>query len=152
MLKVCNVEFTKMTNKIKHLGIVESINGLHVKVRIVQVSACSTCSIKGHCNASDMKEKMIDAYNVQGIPFEIGERVMVCGTTSMGMKAVLLAFAVPFLILMLSLFIVMSVTHGDEMLSAIISLGTLVPYYLIIYRLRGRMGNTFLFTIESINY
>ena len=141
-----------MTNKIKHLGIVESIDGLHVKVRIVQVSACSTCSIKGHCNASDMKEKMIEAYNVQGLPFEIGERVMVCGTTSMGMKAVLLAFAVPFVILLLSLFAVMSVTEGDEMLSAIVSLCMLIPYYLIIYKMKDKMGKTFFFTIESINY
>ena len=141
-----------MTNKIKHLGIVESIDGLHVKVKIIQVSACSTCSIKGHCNASDMEEKMIEAYNVHGIPFEIGERVMVCGTTSMGMKAVFLAFAVPFVILLMSLFIVMSMTGGDEMLSAIISLCMLIPYYLIIYALRDKMGKTFSFTIESINY
>ena len=152
MLRDCNVEFTKMTNKIKHLGIVESIEGLHVKVRILQVSACSTCSIKGHCNASDMKEKMIDAYNIQSIPLNIGERVMVCGTTSMGIKAVILAFAVPFVILLLSLFFVMSITGGDELLSAIVSLCTLVPYYLIIYIMRNKMGRTFSFTVESLNY
>ena len=152
MLRDCNVEFTKMTNKIKHLGIVESIEGLHVKVRILQVSACSTCSIKGHCNASDMKEKMIDAYNIQCIPLNIGERVMVCGTTSMGIRAVILAFAVPFVILLLSLFFIMSITGGDELLSAIVSLCTLVPYYLIIYIMRNKMGRTFSFTVESLNY
>lgn len=152
MLRDCKVEFTKMTNKIKHLGIVESIEGLHVKVRILQVSACSTCSIKGHCNASDMKEKLIDAYNTQCIPFNVGERVMVCGTASMGMKAVLLAFAMPFVLLMFSLFIVMSMTGGDELLSAIVSLCTLVPYYLIIYKVRNKMGKTFSFTVESLNY
>ena len=141
-----------MTNKIKHLGIVESIEGLHVRVRIVQVSACSTCSIKGHCNASDMKEKFIDAYNIQCVPLNVGERVMVCGTTSMGMKAVLLAFAVPFVVLLLSLFIVMSLTEGDELLSAVVSLCALIPYYLIIYRMRSKLSSTFSFTIESINY
>ena len=152
MLRDCNVEFTKMTNRIKHLGIVESIEGPRVKVKILQVSACSTCSIKGHCNASDMKEKLIDAYNTQHTPFSIGERVMVSGTVSMGMKAVLLAFAVPFILLILSLFIVMIVTGGDELLSAIISLCTLIPYYLIIYMVRNKMSKTFFFTVESINY
>ena len=141
-----------MTNKIKHLGIVENIDGFHVKVRIIQVSACSTCSIKGHCNASDMKEKLIDAYNLQSLPLNIGERVMVCGTTSMGMKAVLLAFAVPFLVLLLSLFVVMSLTDGDELLSAMVSLCMLVPYYLFIYKVRNKLSTTFSFTVESINY
>ena len=141
-----------MTDKIKHLGIVESIEGFHVKVRILQVSACSTCSIKGHCNASDMKEKLIDAYNTHSASFTIGERVMVCGTTSMGMQAVLLAFAVPFLVLMFSLFIVMYMSEGDELLSAMISLCTLVPYYLIIYKMRNKMSKKFSFTVESINY
>ena len=141
-----------MTNKIKHLGIVESMNGLHVRVRIIQTSACSACSIKGHCTASDMKIKLIDAYNIQGLPLEIGERVMVCGTTSMGMKAVLMAFAVPFILLLLSLFIVMELTEGNEMLSAGVALFTLIPYYLIIYKLRNKMSKTFSFTIESLNY
>ena len=152
MLKDCNVEFAKMTNQIKHLGIVESMEGPYVKVRILQVSACSTCSIKGHCNASDMKEKLIDAYNMHNAPLTIGERVMVCGTTSMGMKAVLFAFALPFVILLLSLFIVMSVTEGDEILSAFISLCMLIPYYLILFKQRNKMSNTFSFTVESINY
>ena len=140
-----------MTNKIKHLGIVESIEGLHVKVRILQTSACAACSIKGHCNASDMEEKMIDAYNHRAVPCEIGERVMVCGTTSMGMKAVLLAFAVPFLVLLVSLFITMEITGGNEGLSALVSLCMLVPYYIVIYLIRNKLSKTFSFTLESIN-
>ena len=140
-----------MTNQIKHLGIVESIEGLHVKVRILQISACSTCSIKGHCNASDMEEKLIDAYNHRGMPCEIGDHVMICGTTSMGMKAVLLAFAIPFIILLVSLFVTMEFTGGDEMLSALVSLCMLIPYYIIIYLIRNKLSKTFSFTLESIN-
>ena len=78
-----------MVNKIKHLGIVENIDGLRLKVRIVQSSACSACSVRGHCTASEQKEKLIDVYHVDRVACEIGERVMVVGATSMGMKAVL---------------------------------------------------------------
>lgn len=49
-----------MTDIIKHRGIVENIEGSHVRVRIVQTSACSACSVKEHCNASESKEKLID--------------------------------------------------------------------------------------------
>ena len=34
-------------NTIKHLGIVENIQGSHLSVRIVQTSACAACSAKG---------------------------------------------------------------------------------------------------------
>ena len=122
-----------MVTNIKHLGIVENINGSRLKVKIVQSSACSACSVKGHCSASETKEKIIDVYNKNNVPCQVGERVMIVGTTSMGMKAVLLAFVLPFIVLLLALIISLKLTGGDEAVSALVSLGTLVPYYLIIY-------------------
>ena len=145
--QVCKVWFAKMTDKIRHLGIVENINGCYLKVRIIQTSACSACSIKGHCSASDSKEKLIDVYNDKGLDCKIGQQVVVCGSTSMGMKAVLWAFGVPFLVLVLSLFVSMSLTN-DEMKSALISLIMLIPYYIIIYFLREKFRRTFVFTLE----
>ena len=76
---------------------------------------------------------------------------MVCGTTSMGMKAVLLAFVLPFVVLFAALFVTMRVTDGDEATSALVSLCTLIPYYIIIYLLRNKISRTFSFTLETIN-
>ena len=121
-----------MVNKIKHLGIVENIDGLRLKVRIVQSSACSACSVRGHCSASEQKEKLIDVYNVDRVACEIGERVMVVGATSMGMKAVLLAFVLPFVLVVATLFVVMRLSGGNEVVSALAGLGILLPFYLII--------------------
>ena len=92
-----------MTDIIKHRGIVENIEGSHVRVRIVQTSACSACSVKGHCNASESKEKLIDVFDMKASSYRIGEEVMIYGTTSMGMQAVLLAFGIPFLVLLITL-------------------------------------------------
>lgn len=139
-----------MVTNIKHLGIVENINGSRLKVKIVQSSACSACSVKGHCSASETKEKIIDVYNKNNVPCQVGERVMIVGTTSMGMKAVLLAFVLPFIVLLLALIISLKLTRGDEAVSALVSLGTLVPYYLIIYICRNRLSRSFMFILESI--
>lgn len=139
-----------MATNIKHLGIVENINGSRLKVKIVQSSACSACSVKGHCSASETKEKIIDVYNKNNVPCQVGERVMIVGTTSMGMKAVLLAFVLPFIVLLLALIISLKLTGGDEAVSALVSLGTLVPYYLIIYICRNRLSRSFMFILESI--
>lgn len=138
-----------MVNKIKHLGIVENIDGLRLKVRIVQSSACSACSVRGHCSASEQKEKLIDVYNVDRVACEIGERVMVVGATSMGMKAVLLAFVLPFVLVVATLFVVMRLSGGNEVVSALAGLGILLSFYLIIYMCKGRLGRTFFFTLES---
>ena len=73
-----------MNNNIKHLGIVESIDGSLVRVKILQSSACSSCSVKGHCNISETKEKIIDIHDKESADCcSVGQQVMVCGTTSM---------------------------------------------------------------------
>ena len=137
-----------MADKIKHRGIVEKIEGSHVVVRIVQTSACAACSAKGLCNASESKEKQIDVYEVNA-SYQIGEEVILCGSTSMGMRAVVLAFGVPVLILFAALFITMQVTDDDALLSSIIALVAVIPYYLIIYLMKNKLNKTFSFVIEK---
>lgn len=139
-----------MTDIIKHRGIVENIKGMNVQVRIVQTSACSACSVKGHCNASESKEKLVDVLDMKASSYRIGEEVMLYGTTSMGMQAVLLAFGVPFLVLLVALFVSMRLTDGDELKSALVALSALIPYYLIIYMCRGKLSRKFSFSIEPI--
>lgn len=137
-----------MADIIKHRGIVEKVDGSHIVVRIVQTSACSACSAKGLCNASESKEKQIDVYEVNP-SYQIGEEVMVCGTTSMGMRAVLLAFGVPLLILVLALGVSMKLTGEDALLSSGIALVSVVPYYIAIYFCKDKLNRTFSFTIEK---
>lgn len=139
-----------MADIIKHRGIVEKVEGAHVTVRIVQTSACAACSAKGLCNASESKEKQIDVYEVNP-SYRIGEEVMVCGTTSMGMRAVLLAFGIPLIILVFSLGLSMKLTGEDALLSAGIALLSVIPYYICIYFFKEKLNRTFSFTIERNN-
>lgn len=67
----------------------------------------------------------------------------------MGMKAVLLAFVFPFLVLLLALASVLHLTH-NELVSALAALGALVPYYLIIYICRKRLNRSFIFRLENV--
>ena len=137
-----------MADIIKHRGRVESVDGSHVVVRIIQTSACSACSIKGHCNASESKEKLIDVYEVNA-SYQIGEEVVLCGTTSMGMRAILLAFGIPLLHIFLAVFIAMKITGGNEMLSSLIALAAVTPYFIAIYFMKNKLNKTFSFTIEK---
>ena len=113
-------------NTIKHLGIVENIQGSHLSVRIVQTSACAACSAKGHCSSADSKDKIIDIIDTAASSYQVGEKVMVVGETSMGMMAVVLAFVLPFVLLIFSLFLLMAWIE-NELYAALLSLAVLIP-------------------------
>ena len=137
-------------NTIKHLGIVEIIQGSHLSVRIVQTSACAACSAKGHCSSADSKDKIIDIIDTAASSYRVGEKVMVIGETSMGMMAVVLAFIIPFVLLIFSLFLFMALME-NELYSALLSLAILIPYYFILWLNETRLKQKFSFTIKPIN-
>ena len=139
-----------MANTIKHQGIVENINGSHLQVRIIQTSACASCSVKGHCTSADTKEKLVDVADANAASYQPGDRVWVTGELSMGVMAVLFAFIFPFLILIISLFVFMAIWN-DELRSALCSLALLVPYYYILWRNKSRMGKKFSFSVRPMN-
>ena len=136
---------------IEHLGVVESVKDKHVFVRIVQTSACSTCVAKAHCNASESKEKLIDVYVVEPTDYRIGETVKLVGTTSMGMRAVMWSFGVPFLILFAVLLVLKEVFSFDDLNAGVCCLLSLIPYYGILYLLRDKFSKKFSFIIKPIN-
>lgn len=138
-------------NTIEHQGIVEKIQNSQIYVRIIQVSACATCSVKGHCSSADSKDKVIEITDKAAASlYKVGDQVKLVGRTSQGMRAVILAFVIPFVIIVFFLFLFMNAT-GDELSSALLSLATLIPYYSILYFFRTRLKQQFLFTIKPIN-
>ena len=140
-----------MTDTIKHQGIVENIDGAHLQVRIVQTSACAACSIKGHCSSADSKEKLIDVNDPASAQIcRPGDRVWVMGQLSMGYMAFLLAFVVPFVLLVVALFVFMALWK-HELYAALCSLLLLIPYYFILWLNRTRLGKKFSFTIQPMN-
>ncbi len=89
---------------ISHDGIVTSVSRERIKVEILSESACSSCHARGLCGASEEKVKTVD---VRGLPGEtlpsVGDRVIVGLRRSLGLGAVALSYAVPVLILMVSI-------------------------------------------------
>jgi sigma-E factor negative regulatory protein RseC len=138
-----------MTDIIKHVGTVESI-GSSIQVRIVQKSACSSCTAKSLCHSSESKEKIIDIYESHP-ELKVGDEVMIYGTTSMGLSAVVYAFVVPFFVLMIVLCLCYSLTNHNEVLSGVIALLSMIPYYIGLHLCKDRLKRKFSFTIKPIN-
>jgi len=137
----------KMSQKIEHTGIISRIDKNLIQVLIIQESACSGCHANGACSAADMDEKLIDVES-KDASYKVGDKVILSGQSSMGLLAVLLAFVLPFLLILLSLFVLRNYA-SSEAISGTISLSTLIPYYIILSFFRKKMKNKFQFSISK---
>ena len=142
----------KMSQIIEHSGFVYQIKGKHIKVQIIQESACSGCHAKGACSAADMADKFIDVESDDD-GLKIGQNVIIYGQGSMGLLAVLLAFVIPFLLILFTLFILKD-KIDNEAISGSIALGTLLPYFFILSFFNKKLKSKLKFYIkrkESFN-
>lgn len=131
-----------------HPGIIEDITEDKVFVRILSMSACSACHAKGACTIADVEEKIIEADNHPESNWKPGDKVMVKMEESLGRKAVLLGYIMPFVILLGSIIIFLSLLK-NEGIAAIISILMLVPYYSALYFFRKKISKEFRFRIEE---
>ena len=136
-----------MEHRISHEGIITAINDNNVEVKILSKSACASCNIKGACNMSEMKEKIININTPKANDFQIGQNVMVSMGLGQANKAVVFAYVIPTIILFSMIFI-LNYFKIEEGINALISISSLVPYYLILFLFRDKMKRKFEYEIH----
>ena len=136
-----------MSNKIKHAGVVDGVEGECVRVRILQSSACSACKVAAHCNASETKEKIIDVMDADASHYQKGDQVMVVADTAVGFLASLYGYLLPLILMVVTLVGVLAATHSEG-LAAVSALGILIPYYVLLFLMRNKLRNRLSFTLE----
>jgi len=133
---------------ITHSGVINQIDNRRIYVKIMSQSACSSCHAKGACSVSDMEEKVIDVEIPAGKSYNVGDKVIVGMEKSLGSKAVLLGYLIPFMILLVTLIVIQSL-YDNELLAATMAVGLLIPYYFILHILKDKLQKTFEFRIKS---
>lgn len=136
-----------MVDNISHSGVVESVEDGCVHVRIVVTSACAACKVAGYCNAAESKEKVVDVYTAKSAAYVVGQAVTVSASRQLATHALLLAFGLPFVILVAVLVGVLLLT-GNELWAALGGLLALVPYYGILWLFRQKVRDRLAFQIE----
>lgn len=131
---------------IRHEGIIESLGAEGCTVRILQASACSSCSARQLCRSSESKEKLVE---VKGHypTLHVGDRVMLVGSVRQGLRASVLAYVVPLIIMLVVLFLVTH--HYGEKLGALAALLALTLYYGMLFLLKDKLAGQFSFRIEN---
>ena len=144
---------------IKHDGIVIAVNGDGtVLVRIVQTSACAACKAKAMCASAESKEKEIVALFVgeeakrregEKQDIKLGDEVVVMVQQKMGWKAILLAYMLPFIVMMTVVAIGNGLLGIREEVIGTAALCAMGVYYIVLGFFKDKIQKEFSFTARK---
>lgn len=136
-----------MSKIVTHKGKVIHLEGLDVRVMIERMSACAACHAKGMCTLSDKEDKIIDikVSADRAAKLNVGDEVVVAVSQQRGMQAVLLAYILPAILVVLSLILLLKLL--PEPLAILSALAVLGGYYYVLYLFRNKLNAKFIMSI-----
>ena len=151
---------------IKHDGIIIALNedGTAL-VRIVQTSACAACKAKAMCASAESVEKemrvtlLMDDGRPAGsgvwdadkplLEYKVGDEVEVMVQQKMGWKAVVLAYLLPFFVMLAVIFIGNALWNVREEILGTAALCAMALYYLVLGMFKDKLQKEFSFTARK---
>ena len=79
-------------------------------------------------------------------PIQVGDEVEVEVREHLAWKAVLLAYILPFIVMLSTIAVLDLLTHWDEAIVGSIALGAIALYYLALSQFKNRLQKQFTFT------
>lgn len=153
---------------IKHDGIIIALNGDGTAlVRIVQTSACAACKAKAMCASAESAEKemrvtlLMDNGRPAGygvldadkplLEYKVGDEVEVMVQQKMGWKAVVLAYLLPFFVMLAVIFMGNALWNVREEILGTAALCAMALYYIVLGLFKDRLQKEFSFTAKKKN-
>ena len=158
---------------IKHDGVIIALNedGTAL-VRIVQTSACAACKAKAMCASAESAEKEMTVVllgengNVKTEnnstqsyttlhdstqSYHVGDTVEVMVQQKMGWKAVVLAYLLPFFVMLAVMLIGNAIWAVREEILGTVALCAMALYYLLLGMFKDKLQKEFSFTARKKN-
>ena len=137
----------KNAETISHEGVVAKITDDELEIKILAQSACAACHAKSACGMGEQAEKILTVPRPKGRDFALNQKVNVRMAIGQGNKAAILAYLIPIVLLLAVLFVCLGLGM-NEGLAALVSIVSLVPYYIVLYLKRNKIKKRFEYTIE----
>ena len=148
---------------IKHDGIIIALNENGTAlVRIVQTSACAACKAKAMCASAESAEKEMTVMLLGDGQWAVGDTVEVMVQQKMGWKAVVLAYLLPFFVMLAVMFIgngLLAMGDGAtgllgdeakrEAVLGTVALCAMAVYYLVLGMFKDKLQKEFSFTARK---
>ena len=146
---------------IRHDGIIIALNEDGIaRVRIVQTSACSACKAKAMCASAESKEKEMDVVLIgdeamrlrgESMNYKVGDEVEVMVQQRMGWKAVILAYLLPFFVMLAVICVGNGLLNVREEVLGTIALCAMAVYYIVLGLFKNKLQKEFSFTAKKKN-
>ncbi len=137
--------------RIEHDGTVVAVDKDYISVELLSKSACAACHAKGVCGASDEAVKVVEvAQDITTLSedYQVGEKVNVVMSPSMGLQAIWLAYVIPLIVLLASI-LVFHLCKAGELVMGLGTLGIVAVYYFGVWLFRNKISRIFIFSIEK---
>ena len=135
---------------IKHDGIIIALNedGTAL-VRIIQTSACAACKAKAMCASAESAEKEMTVVLLGDEQWALGNEVEVMVQQKMGWKAVVLAYLLPFFVMLAVMLIGNTIWAVREEILGTVALCAMAMYYLVLGLFKDKLQKEFSFTARK---
>lgn len=137
-----------MKKEIYHDGKIIEITPEFTSVEIISSSACSQCHAKGLCGFSEEESKVVMVPTSPYTERKVGDAVTLALKQTMGLKAVWISYVIPLIILMI-LVLSLSSVIDNEVWTGLTAIGGVALYYWVIWLLRDKLKNEFVFYIKD---
>jgi len=138
-----------MREQISHIGTVVAVDDGEISVLVERGDACAKCESKKSCAMMTSTDQIMKIKDKNCQNYSVGESVKISINTSLGMKAVVLAYVLPLLVLILSLAVGFNF-FSSELLQVAVALIPTVCYYIILYMFRHKIEQQFNLTISKL--
>ena len=136
-----------MADHVSHPGVVVGIHDEDIEIEILSSSMCGSCGIKSACGMSEMQEKRITVPKPEDKEFIVGQPVKITMNASQGNKAALFAYFIPAFLLV-AIIVILSNLSVKEWLAALIGIGAIAIYYIVLSFFKDRLRNEFTYEIR----
>lgn len=133
---------------VRHEGVITKISGDNVTVSLKGNINCEGCKAKSACGVSETNNKEIEVYQTS-MSLNLNEPVEVLLNRNLGLKAVFLAYVLPFIIMMVVLITASYFT--TEWIAGLFALVILIPYFLVVLLFKHKLKKTFQLSILKLS-
>ena len=135
-------------SEIVHSGRIVEITPEFTSVEIVSESACSACHAKGLCGVSESRTKVVQLPTRGWDDYKVGDEVQLVLKSSMGHRAVWLAYVIPLFIL-LAVMLGLLEAGVRDIVSAGVAVAAIAVYYFVLWLCRKKLQKEYIFNIEA---
>ena len=130
---------------IKHTGFVSKIADHEIEATIAVSTACSGCHASSSCGMSESTSRVITISHSEK-SVNVGDFVDIVGSRATGISAVFFAYILPFIVVMFTLVLSLSL-KTPELRAGLYSILILPPYYLVLYFFKEKFEKKYTFRI-----